>query len=575
MIDKKKILEFKDLFLILLNVIDKKRKKQIWLLFFLTLVTTFFEALTISSIIPFLHSILDENYKFIFFNNNNFDYWFGLDNVSLAALIFGLLAVISAFLRIFLLKYNLKISKKTSLDLAEASFELNFNNKSVLYANENINSIISGVAQKINNVTHVIISIVTVVTYTILFFGIAFALFVINTINATFIIILFSIIFIIFSLYTKKSLSNFSFIIAKEQSKTIEILRESFSLIREILSYNAKKIFKKKFSLNINESQNAFANILYLQQFPRFFFESFGIVFLLLLIFFIKLLGNDAEIKNLLPQVAALTFGAQKILPLLNQIYLNYAIVASNLESAREFCNNLENLKNLNNLKTNKIDIKESLEFKKIYFNFEKQKRNFLLKDINIKIKINKIIAITGETGSGKSTMVNIIMNFLKPTSGDILIDGKKINFSDYTWQQNFAYVSQKISLMNSSLKDNIIFGNKFSKLKYNNAILQAQLLKFKKGKKIDYNIGDNAFKISGGEAQRISIARAIYSSRPFIIFDEPTSALDSKTESEIFRTIIKLKKKMGIILITHKISSLNFCDEVYVLKNNKLILKS
>ena len=90
MIDKKKILEFKDLFLILLNVIDKKRKKQIWLLFFLTLVTTFFEALTISSIIPFLHSILDENYKFIFFNNNNFDYWFGLDNVSLAALIFGL-----------------------------------------------------------------------------------------------------------------------------------------------------------------------------------------------------------------------------------------------------------------------------------------------------------------------------------------------------------------------------------------------------------------------------------------------------------------------------------------------------
>ena len=573
MINKKKILEFKDLFLILLNVIDKKRKKQLWLLFLLTLVTTFFEALTIGSIIPFLHSILDEDYKFIFFNN--IDYWFGLDNISRAALIFGLLAVISAFLRIFLLKYNLKISKKISLDLAEASFELNFNNKSVLYANENINSIISGIAQKINNVTHVIISIVTVVTYTILFFGIAFALFVINTINAAFIIILFSIIFIIFSLYTKKSLSNFSFIIAKEQSKTIEILRESFSLIREILSYNAKKIFKKKFSLNINESQNAFANILYLQQFPRFFFESFGIVFLLLLIFLIKLLGNDAEIKNLLPQVAALTFGAQKILPLLNQIYLNYAIVAGNLESAREFCNNLENLKNLNNLKTNKIDIKESLEFKNIYFNFEKKKRNFLLKDIYIKIKINKIIAITGETGSGKSTMVNIIMNFLKPTSGDILIDGKKINFSDYTWQQNFAYVSQKISLMNSSLKDNIIFGNKFSKLKYNDAILQAQLLKFKKSKKINYNIGDNAFKISGGEAQRISIARAIYSSRPFIIFDEPTSALDSKTESEIFRTIIKLKKKMGIILITHKISSLNFCDEVYVLKNNKLILKS
>ena len=166
-------------------------------------------------------------------------------------------------------------------------------------------------------------------------------------------------------------------------------------------------------------------------------------------------------------------------------------------------------------------------------------------------------------------------MNFLKPTSGDILIDEKKINFSDYTWQQNFAYVSQKISLMNSSLKDNIIFGNKFSKLKYNDAILKARLLKFKKGKKIGYNIGDNAFKISGGEAQRISIARAIYSSRPFIIFDEPTSALDSKTESEIFRTIVNLKKKIGIILITHKISSLNFCDEVYVLKNNKLILKS
>lgn len=573
MINKKKIIEFIDLFLILLNSIDNKRKKQIWLLFFLTLTTTFFEALTISSIIPFLHSILDNDYKFIFFSNN--DYLLGLDSTSFTALIFGLLALISALLRIFLLKYNLKISKKISLDLAEASFELNFNNKSILYANENINSIISGIAQKLNNVTHVIISIVTVVTYSILFFGIAFSLIIINSVHSAFIIILFSIIFIIFSLFTKKNLNVFSFIIAKEQSKTIEILRESFSLIREILAYNKKKFFKKKFSLNITKSQNAFTNILYLQQFPRFFFESFGIVFLLLLIFLIKVLGNDAEIKNLLPNVAAIAFGAQKILPLLNQIYLNYAIVVSNLESAKEFCNNLENLKNLNDTKTNQINIKESLEFKKIYFNFKKQKKKFLLKDVNIKIKINKIIAITGETGSGKSTLVNIIMNFLKPLSGDILIDGKKINFSDYNWQQNFAYVSQKINLMNSSLKDNIIFGNKFSKPKYNNAVIKAQLSKFRKGKKIDYNIGDNSFKISGGEGQRISIARAIYSNKPFIIFDEPTSALDAKTESEIFRTIINLKKNKGIIIITHKTSSLNFCDEVYVLKNNKLILKS
>ena len=124
MIDKKKVIEFWDLFLILLNTIDKKRKKQIWFLFFLTLVTTFFEALTVSSIIPFLHSILDEDYKFIFFNN--IDYWFGLDNVSLAALVFGLLAIISSFLRIFLLKYNLKAFLKLQHEFPMVKFEAFF-----------------------------------------------------------------------------------------------------------------------------------------------------------------------------------------------------------------------------------------------------------------------------------------------------------------------------------------------------------------------------------------------------------------------------------------------------------------
>ena len=186
------------------------------------------------------------------------------------------------------------------------------------------------------------------------------------------------------------------------------------------------------------------------------------------------------------------------------------------------------------------------------------------------------IYGILGPSGSGKSTLVNLISGFLKPNSGVVKVNNTDIGDHKIEWQNNIGLISQSAPLLNSSIEENITFGN----YKKNKNQLLSQAIKISKledfiaksENKIDTEIGDSSSLISGGQAQRIAIARVIYSERSVILLDEATSALDKKTEIEILDSVKNMKTNKIIILISHNLQVLEICDEILELKNKKLI---
>ena len=237
-------------------------------------------------------------------------------------------------------------------------------------------------------------------------------------------------------------------------------------------------------------------------------------------------------------------------------------------------------LKIIKQIKITKKNKVEQFDFKEIYFenvNFKYPSQNkFVLKDINLKICKNENISIIGESGSGKSTLIDLFMGLQIPNQGKILINGKEINEDLNNWQSTIGYIPQSIYLQDETIEKNIAFGvpeNEINKRRIQEVINLAQLKDFVTNlPDKEYTIvGEKGARISGGQAQRIGIARALYFFPKILIFDEATSSLDINTENRLLNEIEHLKNKYTILTITHKPSVAQRSSKIYEIKENKL----
>jgi HlyD family secretion protein len=365
--------------------------------------------------------------------------------------------------------------------------------------------------------------------------------------------------------------------------KKIRILNESFAGFREIALLGLQSKFFSKFKTAGTEIEyyTGVRNIL--SYLPRLVIEF--LVFFSIIGFLFYLSENLTINETLLPLIITAGFAGLKIIPALNQVYYNLMSIRNGLfflnKFKKEFSYNnnksKEGHKHLYLNKKKKYSFKKKLELREVFL---KHDDVYALRNLSIKLINKQIIGITGPSGSGKSSLVDIIVGFAKPTSGKIFIDNSlfKRNLIK-NWQQNFFLVTQNIFFSNATIAENVAFGLdlkkiNINKVKYVSKLLQLDRIIEKFPEKYLHKINDLGIGFSNGERQRISLARALYFEKKVLILDEATNALDTISENLILQTIKKISANKTVILITHRLHTLKICNQIIVMNEGSPVFQ-
>ena len=310
------------------------------------------------------------------------------------------------------------------------------------------------------------------------------------------------------------------------------------------------------------------SNIRTISMSPRIFLEIFVIVTAVIFIYFSAF--SERTIVMNLSYLAILAFGAQKCLPLINSIYLMSVSIKGVTPTILTFLNILENGRKdlIDNKHYKTLDFNETLKLKNLSYQYNTTLPK-ILNNITIEVKKGEKVAIKGETGSGKSTLINIISGLLDQTEGKMLVDNTEVKTENKkNWQKNISIVPQAIFLHDASILENIAIGINVNEIDFDIVKKSAKLAHIdsfieKLPNKYNEKVGERGVRLSGGQKQRIGIARAFYRNSSLIILDEPTNALDLATENLIMESIKIIGKNITVIMISHSNNSLKYFDKI------------
>ena len=353
---------------------------------------------------------------------------------------------------------------------------------------------------------------------------------------------------------------------------------EAFSGIKDIKLRGTETEFIKKYSQPAKKFAEYSATSAVISLLPRYAIETLAFGGLLLIVIF--LISTSENFMSVIPLVALYALAGYRIMPGLQQIYHSIAQIRYNTPALDILLKDLKNSTYNKNITDGKLislpKIKKEIEFKSVYFKYPNS-NDQILENINVKIRSNSLTAFVGKTGSGKTTLIDILLGLLPINKGDILVDNIKLKEDNFSsWQKKLGYVPQNIFLTDDTLKNNIAFAvpdNQVDHKKIINAAKLAELENYISTLPDKYNtyVGEKGIRISGGQIQRIGIARALYYNPEIIVLDEATSALDNLTEKNIMDSLKKLSKSKTIIIIAHRLSTIKNCDQIYFLEKGRV----
>lgn len=569
----------------ILDLLSENEKKKLFLLLFFMVFVALFDVIGVASIMPFI--ALLSNTSVIYSNHflasiyEKTNLFFGVNDENSFLFLVGIfvfiLFVLSTLLRALTNYFHVKFAFQREHSIGKKLLFLYLSKPYEWFLNQNsselgksilseVQETVSGIILPLLNMTSQILISTTICIFLFLIEPII-TLFVFIIIMTSYFVIFFLLKNILIAQGQKRLLSN---------SLRFKKVSEIFSSIKEIKLSSLEKESIDNFSLQSEiyaRSQIIRAAIILI---PRYFIEALifggGVLFILFLIL------NHTDFESALPTLSIYAIAGYRLMPSFQQIYNASAQIKFSMPSLVALHKNFQ--KDSQGILTNKFsDLEFDMKIKLSNISYKySESSNFQIKDLNIEIQKSKKTGIVGLTGSGKTTILDILIGLLHPNKGSIQLDDitlNKENLSSY--QKLIAYVPQDIYLIDSTIYANIAFVPNESSIKKSNVERVSKVAcldTFIKTLPDGYNtiVGERGVKLSGGQKQRIGIARALYKNPNILVLDEATSALDNITEKQIIINIENFKKDLTTVLIAHRFSSISNCDNIYLMNNGRLV---
>lgn len=563
-----------------LALLDKKQRVNFFLLTILMLIAGLLETIGLSLFIPIVYVLIDDNafsYNSILYNICSYL----RITTQKQFLVFGFFLLGAIYILKNAYLYFQTIIQNKYVYNNRAKFFNNvysiYLNKDYYYFVENSSGAIArSIYYDVVYTFDILLNYINIITESVISFIILTFLFIVNWKISVIACLILMFELIVINNIIKPILLKNGKINLLHTNNFLNNIIQTIDSIKEIKVFNTENYFINKNESYVDAISKSDKTYKTLSSLPKLVIE--GLTFGLLSFALSILAAIDVNIKELVPPLSAFAIAAIKLLPSLNKI-------STNVSNISYYTSNLDNLVKILNEKNNNVSYQvddntnfkfdDIVEFKNVYFKYNNSSK-YIFEDLNFVININKTIGIVGESGVGKTTLVDLLTGLLDPNSGEILCDGVNIKSNYNSWLSLIGYIPQNATLINDSIKSNVAFGidpDKINEERLVNALKDAQIYDFviNMDNGVDTNIGDRGIKLSGGQRQRIGIARALYKNPQILIFDESTSSLDNSTESEVMKSIDYFKNKKTVIIIAHRTSTLKNCDMIYRVSNGKV----
>lgn len=495
--------------------------------------------------------------------------------VCLSTALFATAALLAMGLRLALMRATLGFAFGVAYELGVRLFANRLHQSYIYHTQGNSSTIIAAINKAQIVTGELLLPILQAVVSTVIALFIIAGLVWVDPLLALLLGGLFAAIYLTMSAISQVQLRRNGRILAQMQEARVKIMQEGLGGIRDILIDRSQPVFIEAYDQIEASLRDARAATSFASQSPRFIVEGFGMI--VVAVVAAVLAVRHGGLVDAIPILGVLALGAQRLLPLLQLIYSAWAMSAAGRQSLIDLLRLLARPVPSEPERQEAITFDHALELDRVGYRYGENGRP-VLTDICLRIPRGARIGIAGQTGSGKSTLMDLIIGLLEPTEGVIRIDGAPLTVHNRAaWQQHVAHVPQAIFLSDASVTQNIAFGvrdNEVDHDRVRRAAEQAELADVIEALPQGYatRVGERGIQLSGGQRQRIGIARALYKQASVLVFDEATSALDNDTEASVMRAIERLDRKLTILIIAHRLTTLEGCDEIIRLEKGRIV---
>ena len=556
-----------------------RRQRQAALILAFMLVGAFAEMISIGAVLPFLTLLAapDRLQEYPIFGRIIDAVGLAPDELLPAATALFIVATLVAMvIRLALLRTSQRFVFALGHDLSLRLYDHLLHQNYLYHTRHNSAEVLSGI-QKVNNVTTLFLQpamqgVISLAVIAFILIAIAYA----DPQLAGLALISFGGIYAIISLFVRRLLARNSHKLAAVATARIQTIQEGLGGIRDVLVDRAQPVYLRKFRRLDDEFRRAQAVTTYVASAPRYVVEGLGMVMIAMLA--IHAARQPGGLIAVLPTLGALAIGAQRLMPLLQQVYLGWSQMLTNSANLTNILDVLEQPVVKPRAGLTPLPFERTIAFHEVGFTYSEE-AGAVLDRVSIAIPRGATVGLIGRTGSGKSTVLDILMGLLEPAAGRLAIDGVPLVTPEdrFRWQMNISHVPQAIFLSDDSIAQNIAFGIEPDAIDLDRVRAAARLARadgFIEALPEGYatSVGEKGTRLSGGQRQRIGIARALFSGARVLVLDEATSALDTETEEAVMESIRALGDEITIVIVAHRLSTLSHCSLVLRLEDGRVV---